>query len=153
MATFIKLFVALCAIALLAATQPGASPEGRWLTEKKNGIVEIFRCSGGDVLCGRLLWFRLKPGDANLDLENSDPKQRNRPLCGLVFMTGFKPADPNNWEDGRVYNSDDGNTYHATMRLQPDGTLRLHGYIVVTLIGASEIWTRHTGPVPSCPGR
>ena len=153
MATFIKLFVALCAIALLAATQPGASLEGRWLTEKKNGIVEIFRCSGGDVLCGRLLWFRLKPGDANLDLENSDPKQRTRPLCGLVFMTGFKPADPNNWEDGRVYNSDDGNTYHATMRLQPDGTLRLHGYIVVTLIGASEIWTRHTGPVPSCPGR
>ena len=112
-----------------------------------------FRCSGGDVLCGRLVWFRLKPGDSNLDLSNSDPKLRNRPLCGLVFMTGFKPADPNNWEDGRVYNTDDGNTYHATMRLQPDGTLRLHGYIVVTLIGASEIWTRHTGPVPACPGR
>ena len=68
-------------------------------------------------------------------------------------MTGFRPADANNWEDGRVYNTDDGNTYHATMRLQPDGTLRLHGYIVVTLIGASEIWTRHTGPVPACPGR
>jgi uncharacterized protein (DUF2147 family) len=153
MAAFLKPLLALCAFALVAATQPGASPEGRWLTEKKNGIVEIFRCSGGDALCGRLLWFRRKPGDSNLDVGNPDPKQRNRPLCGLVFMTGFKPADPNNWEDGRVYNSDDGNTYHATMRLQPDGTLRLHGYIVVTLIGASEIWTRHTGPVPACPGR
>jgi len=154
MATFIKPLVALCAFALVAATQPGASPEGRWLTEKKNGIVEIFRCSGGgDILCGRLLWFRLKPGGSNLDVSNPDPKQRNRPLCGLVFMSGFRPDDPNNWEDGRVYNSDDGNTYHATMRLQPDGTLRLHGYILVTLIGASEIWTRHTGPVPACPGR
>jgi len=153
MATFIKPLVALCAFALVAATQPGASPEGRWLTEKKNGIVEIFRCSGGgDILCGRLLWFRLKPGGSNLDVSNPDPKQRNRPLCGLVFMSGFRPDDPNNWEDGRVYNSDDGNTYHATMRLQPDGTLRLHGYILVTLIGASEIWTRHTGPVPACPG-
>ena len=109
------------------------------------GVVEIFRCSGGDVLCGRLVWFRLKPGDSNLDLSNSDAQLRNRPLCGLVFMTGFRPAEPNNWEDGRVYNTDDGNTYHATMRLQPDGTLRLHGYIVVTLIGASEIWTRHSG--------
>ena len=154
MATFIKPLVALCAFALVAATQPGASPEGRWLTEKKNGIVEIFRCSGGgDILCGRLLWFRLKPGGSNLDVSNPDPKQRNRPLCGLVFMSGFRPDDPNNWEDGRVYNSDDGNAYHATMRLQPDGTLRLHGYIGVTLIGASEIWTRHTGPVPACPGR
>ena len=154
MHTFVKPLVALCALAMVAAAQPGSSPEGRWLTEKKNGIIEIFRC--GNNLCGRLLWFRIKPGDSNqqgVDFENPDPKQRNRPLCGLVFMSGFKPDGPNGWEDGRVYNSDDGNTYHATMTLQPDGRLRLHGYIVVTLIGASEIWTRHTGPVPSCPGR
>jgi uncharacterized protein (DUF2147 family) len=154
MHTFVKPLVALCALATVAAAQPGSSPEGRWLTEKKNGIVEIFQC--GNNLCGRLLWFRIKPGDSNqqgVDLENPDPKQRNRPLCGLVFMSGFKPDGPNGWEDGRVYNSDDGNTYHATMTLQPDGRLRLHGYIVVTLIGASEVWTRHTGPVPPCPGR
>ena len=154
MHTFVKPLVALCGLAMVAAAQPGSSPEGRWLTEKKNGIIEIFRC--GNNLCGRLLWFRIKPGDSNqqgVDLENPDPKQRNRPLCGLVFMTGFKPDGPNGWEDGRVYNSDDGNTYHATMTLQPDGRLRLHGYIVVTLIGASEVWTRHTGPVPPCPGR
>ena len=80
MAAFLKPFAALCVLAMVAATQPGASPEGRWLTEKKNGIVEIFRCSGGDVLCGRLVWFRLKPGDSPLDLTNPDPKQRNRPL-------------------------------------------------------------------------
>jgi uncharacterized protein (DUF2147 family) len=154
MQSFIKPLVALCALVISGASQPGNSPEGRWLTEKKNGIVEIFQC--GNNLCGRLLWFRIKPGDSNqqgVDLENPDPKQRNRPLCGLVFMSGFKPDGPNGWEDGRVYNSDDGNTYHATMTLQPDGRLRLHGYIVVTLIGASEVWTRHTGPVPSCPGR
>jgi uncharacterized protein (DUF2147 family) len=154
MHTFVKPLVALCALAMVAAAQPGSSPEGSWLTEKKNGIIEIFRC--GNNLCGRLLWFWIKPGDSNqqgVDLENPDPKQRNRPLCGLVFMTGFKPDGPNGWEDGRVYNSDDGNTYHATMTLQPDGRLRLHGYIVVTLIGASEVWTRHTGPVPPCPGR
>jgi len=35
---FIKSFAALCALILLGATQPGFSPEGRWLTEKKNGI-------------------------------------------------------------------------------------------------------------------
>src|ERR1700719_1757274 len=105
------------------------------------------------ALCAIVTLAASQPGASPLDLENPDPKQRNRPLCGLLFMTEFKPAEPNNWEDGRVYNSDDGNTYHATMRLQPDGTLRLHGYIVVTLIGASEIWTRQTGPVPPCPGR
>src|SRR5207237_4237403 len=98
MGAFVKRSSALCALILLGTTQPGSSPEGRWLTEKKNGVVEIFRCSGGDVLCGRLVWFHLKPGDSNLDLSNSDAQLRNRPLCGLVFMTGFKTAEPKHWE-------------------------------------------------------
>jgi uncharacterized protein (DUF2147 family) len=153
---FAKVVTSVGAIAVIAASQPGPSAEGRWLTEKKNGIIEIFRCSGGDRLCGRLLWFRIKPGDPDqrgLDTANPKPELRNRPLCGLVFMTGFKPAEPGSWEDGRVYDSDDGNTYGGTMRLQPDGTLRLRGYVVITLIGGSEVWTRQTGPVPQCPSR
>ena len=156
MQRLITSIVALGALALIAATTPGPSPEGRWLTEKKNGIIEIFRCSGGEMLCGRLLWFRIDPGDPNpqgLDLQNPDPKQRNRRLCGLVFMTGFKPTESNNWEDGTVYDPDSGHTYNGTMRLQPDGALRMRGYIGISLIGRSEVWTRHTGPVPSCPGR
>ena len=155
MRAFAKAVAALSAIATIAATQPGPSAEGRWLTEKKNGIVEIFRCSGGDTLCGRLLWFRIKPDDPNqkgLDTDNPKPELCNRPLCGLVFMTGFKPTEPRVWEDGRVYDSDDGNTYGGTMRLEPDGTLRLRGYIAIPLIGGSQVWTRYTGAVPPCPG-
>jgi uncharacterized protein (DUF2147 family) len=154
MRAFAKAVAALSAIAVIAASQPGPSVEGRWLTEKKDGIIEIFRCSG-ETLCGRLLWFRIKPGDPNqqgLDTANPKPELRHRPLCGLVFMTGFKPTESNSWEDGRVYDTDDGNTYGGTMRLQPDGSLRLRGYIAIPLIGGSEVWTRHTGPVRHCPG-
>src|SRR5436190_23548858 len=114
MAAF-KPFAALCALILLGATQPGSSPEGRWLTEKKNGIVEIFRCAGGDVLCGWLVWFRLKPGDSNLDLSNSDHKLRNRPLCVLLFMTGFKHSYLYNEEHRWVYKTDNGKTEHPMM--------------------------------------
>jgi uncharacterized protein (DUF2147 family) len=155
MRAFVKVVVLAGAIAMIAASPPGPSAEGRWLTEKKNGIIEIFRCSGGDMLCGRLLWFRIKPNDPNqqgLDTANPKPELRNRPLCGLVFMTGFKPTEPGRWGDGTVYDTDDGNTYGGTMRLQADGTLRLRGYIAIPLIGGSEVWTRHTGPVPACPG-
>jgi uncharacterized protein (DUF2147 family) len=105
MRAFAKAVISLGAIAMIAASQPGPSAEGRWLTEKKNGIIEIFRCSG-ETLCGRLLWFRIKPGDLNqqgLDTANPAPEQRNRPLCGLVFMTGFKPTEPGSWGEGRVY--------------------------------------------------
>ncbi len=139
------------------AAVPGAPPEGYWLTEKKDGVVEIFRCTGGDdTLCGRIAWFRIRPDDPNpqaLDLKNPDPTRRAQPLCGLTFMHGFRPTGRGDWEDGAVYDPDSGNTYHATMRLQADGSLRLRGYIGISLLGRSEVWTRYTQTPPACPSR
>ena len=152
-----SILVALGATFFANTATPGSSPEGSWLTEKKSGIVEVFRCSAGDdELCGRLVWFRIKPDDPNpqgLDLKNPDPALRTRSLCGLMFMYGFKPAAADLWDGGAVYNAEDGNTYHATLKLLPDGTLSLHGYIGISLIGASEVWTRQMQPVPPCPTR
>ena len=141
--------------AALAATAQTGGPLGTWLTEKKSGIVEIYRCADSDALCGRLVWFKIKPDDPNplgLDLKDPDPARRNQPLCGLTFMYGFKPIEPNRWDDGSVYDPDSGYTYHATMKLRADGTLDLHGYIGISLIGRSEIWSRYQDPVPQCPG-
>jgi uncharacterized protein (DUF2147 family) len=148
--------LAVLLIAQMTAQAQTASPLGKWLTEKKDGIVEIYRCGDSDTLCGRLMWFQIKPDDPNpqgLDLKDPDPARRNQPLCGLIFMSGFKPSEPNKWVDGSVYDPDNGNTYDATMKLRADGTLDLHGYIGISLIGASEVWTRYKDPVPQCPGR
>ena len=138
------------------AAAQSAPPVGHWLTEKKSGIIEIYRCvNGGETLCGRLAWFRIKPDDPNpqgLDLNDPDPSRRNQPLCGLTFMSGFKPVEPNKWEEGSIYDPDSGNTYHGTIKLRDDGTLDLHGYIGISLIGRSEIWTPYKDPVPRCPG-
>jgi uncharacterized protein (DUF2147 family) len=134
------------------AAPPGV--QGYWLTANKSGIVEIFSC--GEGICGKLAWFRIKPDDPNpeaLDLKNPDPARRSQSLCSLVFMHGFKSTGPSDWEDGNIYDPESGNTYHGTIRLQPDGTLRLRGYIGISLIGRSEVWTRYTQPLPSCPTR
>jgi uncharacterized protein (DUF2147 family) len=140
-----------------AAAAADPSIEDRWLTEKKTAIVEIFRCAGGDTLCGRVVWFRINPDEPNpqgLDLKNSDPALRTRPVCGLTVLYGFKArAEPNRWEGGMIYDPESGNTYHATMNFEADGTLHLRGYIGISLIGASEVWTRYSQPVPSCPTR
>src|SRR5262249_39540050 len=94
--SFLAFALATFGFSAIASAAPDASPEGYWLTEKKSGIVQIFRCWGGSQdLCGKLVWFRLKPEDHNpngVDLLNADPAQRNRPLCGLMFMYGFKAA-------------------------------------------------------------
>lgn len=144
----------LASAAVPAAAASSPSPEGRWLTEKKGAVVEISRCFDG-TLCGRLIWFRLKtlaernPG--GLDINNPSPERRNQPLCGLTVLYGFKPAEPGVWEDGTVYDPRDGSAYNATMRMQADGTLRLRGYIGISLIGASETWARYNQTPPECP--
>jgi uncharacterized protein (DUF2147 family) len=146
----------LGAIVLAGAAAAEPSPEGFWLTEGKSGVIEIFRCPGGNTLCGRLAWFRIRPDDPNpqaLDLKNPDPAKRNRSLCGLTFMYDFKSVAPTTWEDGAIYDPENGRTYHARITLQGDGALRLRGYIGISLIGRSEVWTRYSQPVPSCPTR
>ena len=153
---FRTLLLALCAIALTAPVQAAASPEGRWLTEKKHGVIEIYRCGADGTLCGRLVWFQIEPDDPNkqgLDVHNPDPARRNRSLCGVVFMTGFKQAAANAWEDGAIYDVESGKSYGGTITMQPDGALRLRGYIGTPLLGRDTIWTRHTGPVPPCPSK
>jgi uncharacterized protein (DUF2147 family) len=156
MPVFRTLILALSAAALTAAAHAAASPEGRWLTEKKHGIVEVYRCGADGTLCGRLVWFQIEPGDPNkegLDIHNPDPARRNRSLCGVVFMTGFKPAEANAWEDGTLYDPETGKTYSGTLAMQPDGMLRLRGYIGTPLLGRNTIWSRHPGPVPPCPSK
>jgi uncharacterized protein (DUF2147 family) len=137
------------------AAAPQSSPEGYWRTAGGNGIIDIARCGADDTLCGKLAWFRITPDDPNpqgLDLKNPNPAERSRLLCGITFMYGFKPAAPDQWDGGFVYDPETGNTYHAKMTLRPDGNLDLHGYIGISLFGRSEIWTRFTPPAPSCPG-
>jgi uncharacterized protein (DUF2147 family) len=155
----ILLSLGLLSLGLLpmaASAAPAGSPEGYWKTAGSNGIIDIVHCGAGDTLCGKLAWFRIKPDDPNpqgLDMKNPDPARRDQPLCGLTFMYGFKPTSPGHWEDGVVYDAESGHTYRATMALRPDGTLELHGYIGISLIGRSEIWNRYSQNPPSCPTR
>lgn len=149
--------VLLClALATPAAAAPSASPEGYWRTAGGNGIIQIMRCGADDTLCGKLAWFRIAPDDPNpqgLDSKNPNPAERGRSLCGIIFMYGFRPSGQEKWGGGRIYDAESGNTYDATLALRQDGNLDLHGYIGISLLGRSEIWTRFTQPVPSCPGR
>ena len=138
---------------MIAAGPPTGSIAGRWLTEKKDGVVEIFRC-GADTMCGRLLWLRIPP-DANdkaaLDIRNPAPELRGRSLCGLVMMGGLKPAGKNEWRGGWLYDPASGRTYSGNAKLRPDGTLQLRGFVLLPLFGESQLWTRYTDPVLRCP--
>ena len=127
---------------------------GPWLTEKKGAVIEIYECSQGMDLCGRIAWLK-KPytddGELKRDPDNPDESLRNRPLCGIEVFTDLNRIDGDTWAHGHVYNPKDGRHYRAYLNANTDGTLHIRGYIGIPLIGKSETWTRPQGIDIGCP--
>ena len=139
----IVFFLALALLVAAPAAAQSPTPLGVWLHPNKRIQLEIYSC--GDRLCGKLIWFR-RPNDAAglplVDVLNSDPALRTRPLLGLVVIRNFRRTGDNTWEDGEIYNPDDGVDYQAEMSIENDGTLRIRAYVLFTVFGETSIWTR-----------
>jgi uncharacterized protein (DUF2147 family) len=140
------LFVYILLLALLVTTPADArspTPVGVWRDASKRVLVKITPC--GDLLCGRLVWFKW-PNDADglplVDLKNADPALRGRPLLGLTILRGLRRTEKDMWEEGEIYDPDDGENYRARMSIQDDGTLRVRMYELFPLFGETQIWTR-----------
>ena len=139
-------FACLLFFALLSATPVGAqspTPVGVWLHANERIQVEIVSC--GDRLCGNIVWFKW-PNDAQglplVDLKNPNPALRERPLLGLAILSDLRRAGELTWEDGKIYNPDDGKDYRARMSIQRDGSLRVRAYVLLPLFGENQIWKR-----------
>lgn len=142
-----KLVLAAAGVLLAAGTagaQGTASPIGLWLTEGGKSHVQISQC--GALLCGRIVWLRepnRPDGTPKVDLKNPDQTKRAQRIIGLTMLWNFaKSSDPNEWEGGRIYNPEDGETYKATMTLRRDGKLQVRGYVGISLLGKSQYWER-----------
>jgi uncharacterized protein (DUF2147 family) len=147
------LFAAALAVLALPVAAQAPSVMGTWLTQAKSAQVRLDPCpdaSRGPV-CGTVVSLIDPKGpdgvpvspDAATDIHNSDSALRSRKLLGMVLLYDFKAtAAANAFEDGNIYNAANGKTYRANIALQPDGTLRLRGYVGTPMFGETQIWTR-----------
>lgn len=142
------------AAGLLSVAAQAAAPEptGLWLDQTKRAGILIQPC--GDRLCGTIAWLG-EPNDPatgrpKTDARNPDPTLKTRPLCDLPLLNGFAAGDPGEWEHGTIYDPESGNTYRGFMVLRPDGTLKVRGFVGVSLFGRSQIWTRPPQPLARC---
>ncbi|WP_313801770.1 DUF2147 domain-containing protein [Sphingobium sp.] len=123
---------------LLAAGTSPPGVEGNWLTDDGKGVVQIAPC--GAHMCGRIARVLDKgPGVPASDINNPDPKLRGQPILGLVTLSGFS-RDGAVWKDGRAYDPKSGRSYRASLRLNPDGSLKVTGCVL--FICQSRRWTR-----------
>jgi uncharacterized protein (DUF2147 family) len=135
-------YFVILSIALLSTTgwADRNDVEGRWLTQEKDGWIAIKL--DGESLVGSIAGSPNGDEEREFDDRNPDPALRNRPLQGLAIMTGFEYDGDGRWSGGKVYDPNSGKTYKCTLTQIDANTLKIRGYIGVSLFGRSETWTR-----------
>lgn len=135
----------------LAAVAGGDAIVGTWEVADGSGRIEIFHCGG--KYCGRIAWLQepvYGPGDPGgmagkplVDRENPRPELRSRPQLGLQIMEGYTFRGNDFWDDGSIYNTENGRTYRSTIALLASDRLKLRGFIGIPLLGGSTVWKRY----------
>lgn len=134
-------------LALLATLLPpissalAADATGVWATKEGKSHVRISPC--GDKLCGEIIWLKEPNGEdgkPKTDRNNIDDSLRSRPIIGLQMLSGFVPDGENEWENGTIYNPEDGKTYTSKMELVNPSTLEVKGCVL--MFCQTQSWTR-----------
>jgi len=137
----VGLVVILVALNANAQVRPEDKIKGVWLTEKKDGKVEIYQT--GHTWSGKLIWGNSvldQNGKPRHDVLNPDPKLRSRLIQGMVIITGLAYED-GKWQGGEIYDSTTGKTYSISVTVK-DNNLNLRGYIGIPLLGKTTVWQR-----------
>lgn len=115
---------------------------GSWANP--NGQDHILIYKKGNKYFGKLDWIKIpndEHGKPKTDINNPDPALRSRPDLGLELLKDFTFDGDNVYNDGTVYDPKNGKTYSCKLTLEGN-TLKLRGYIGISLFGRTEIWTR-----------
>lgn len=145
-----SLLLGLLAAFAVPATAGAAAPAGmqnsiagQWVTADNGGIVALRPCGGG--MCGTvdgITGFQAN-GDPPVDVQG-------RSRCHLTIIPDLQMDGAGVW-GGHVTNPDDGKTYTIQITLDPQGRLRMRGYIGIPLFGLTTVWTRFGGRLtPDC---
>jgi uncharacterized protein (DUF2147 family) len=144
---FFGMAAALAIWGLTAFTLPQDNPDaivGVWKNGEGTGMIKITK--NGEKYQGRIVWLKEpndpETGKPKLDKNHPDEANHTRPLLGLTNAWGFQYKGKNVWDDGKIYDPKNGNTYDCTIKLKDANSLEVRGYIGVSLIGRTDVWTR-----------
>jgi len=98
----------------------------------------------GDKFYGKIIWL-YKPilnGTERVDTENPDKTKRTQSIVGLQMLEGFKFNGSDSWNGGTIYDPKTGKTYSCAITFKDNKTIKVRGYIGISLLGRTETWTR-----------
>jgi uncharacterized protein (DUF2147 family) len=138
---FILIILIISTGKIFAQTAASDKILGNWLNAEKDARIEIYKTD--NKYYGKVIWGKniFNPdGSSRTDLKNPDEKLKSRLLLNLVILTNFT-YDDGEWNGGKIYDPKNGKTYSCFMKLE-GSSLKIRGYIGITLLGRTTIWTR-----------
>lgn len=108
---------------------------GIFYSPDKRGKIEVYKQQGkyfGKTICC---------DTSRKDSYNPDPALRSRSRIGVVFLLDFEYLGDGNYENGRIYNLDDGRTYSGMLWLEGN-LLKVRGYMGSSLLGKTVTFER-----------
>ena len=137
-----------CVAVLLVAGQVWAQSDadkilGVWETGSGKARVKIDKA--GEKYIGKIVWLREpnnEEGKPKVDKNNPDEKLRAMPLLGYRMLKDFTYTGDNTWEDGTIYDPENGSTYSCEITMTDENTLDVRGFIGVSVFGRTDVWKR-----------
>ena len=139
---FALIGILLCTVSFASANTNPDDIVGLWLNSNGQGRIQVYK--EGNKYFGKIVWLK-EPngpkGNPKLDANNPDPALKTKPLLGAIVLRNFV-YDDREWSSGRIYDPQNGKDYKCYMKLKDANTLSVRGYIGISLLGRTEVWTR-----------
>ena len=138
------LIIAFVSILLSAKAQKNADDIiGIWVTGSGKAHVKIDKV--GNYYFGRIVWLKEplnNDGKPKLDKNNEDITKRSKPIFGMQLVGGFEWKNDNLWDNGNIYDPENGKNYKCKINLENYSTMNIRGFIGISLFGRTDIWKR-----------
>ena len=134
----ITVFLSVCNMLAFAQADP---IERNWYNEKKTAKIQVYKGADGKYY-GKIFWLKepMRDGKPKVDRYNPSDSHKNDPIIGLQILKGFKKDGQNGYDDGTIYDPENGKTYSCKITHKGD-RLDVRGYVGISLFGRTTVWT------------
>jgi uncharacterized protein (DUF2147 family) len=136
------LLVTVASVISPAFATPSDDVVGIWLNATGKGKIQVYKENG--KYYGKIVWLReplTEKGQPKVDINNPNASLKTKPLVGAIILRDFEFKD-GEWTNGKIYDPESGKDYKCYMRCKDANTLNVRGYIGISMIGRTEVWTR-----------
>ena len=136
----------LLVVSLSVSAQSVDPALGVWKTidEKTNQPSSLIRLEekNGELI-GTVIELIPTPGEPLIThCRLCKGERKDKPIVGMVIMNGLKKEKTGHWSGGEILDPEEGDIYKVKIATEDGKTLRVRGYIGISLIGRTQVWVR-----------